>query len=175
MTRFVLVATVLSYLITPIALCGDGSDNLASAQPPPANLAPVYVKIIWPCHPATSATKMDRLAIESWITENVDNRHKSNFMAITGWIPLVEEPLETTDLWDGTLDGVHHACQVGADITERKDGRIKITFGWWDASGSRATASLKDEPGSHAVVPVTEAKLKHGMPHVAIFIGVPLK
>jgi hypothetical protein len=114
----------------------------------------------------------DRSVIESWITESIGNRNKADFTAVTAWVPLVQEPLEVTDLWDGKFDGRHAACGVYADIIERKDGWIKIWFSGWNPVGGEATATLKDEPGSRAVAPVTHAKMKHRMPHVAIFIGL---
>lgn len=175
MVRFLLAATVWSYVITPIALSADVPENRTSAQPAPANLAPVYVKIIWPDDPATPAIEKDRPVIESWITKSIENRDKADFTAVTAWVPLVEGPLEATELWDGKLDGGNPACHVVADVFERKDGLIKISFRGWTPSGAEATLTLKDEPGSREVVPVTQAKKKHGVPHVAIFIGLRAK
>ena len=176
MPRFLLVVTILSYALTSIALSTDVPESSSAAQPAPANAGPVYVKIIWPVDPATPGIERDGPVIESWIAKDiVENGRQANFRAVTAWVPLVEDPFETTNLWDGKLDGVHRACMVGADMIERKDGRIKISFGWWGAGGQEATVTLKDEPGSREVVPVIQAKTKHGVPHVAIFIGVPVK
>ena len=175
MTRFLLVVTVLSYLITPITLSADEPEKSGTAQLAPSNLAPVFVKIIWPDDPTTPVIETNRPAIESWIIKNVDNRNKANFRAMTAWVPLVEEPFEVTDLWDGKLDGKYPACGVFADIVERKDGSIKISFSGWGPGGGEATVTLKDEPGSREVVPVTQATTKHGAPLVAIFIGLHVK
>ena len=172
MARFLLAVTVWSYVITPIALSADGPENRTSAPPAPANSAPVYVKIIWPVDPATPVIEKDRPVIESWIAKSIENGRQANFRAVTAWVPLVEESFEATTLWDGKLDGIERPCIVGADITERKDGRIKITFRGWTPGGAEATATLKDEPGSRGVVPVTQAKTTHGVPHVAILIGL---
>lgn len=174
MTRFLLVVTILSYTLTSMALSTDVPESSSAAQPARVNAAPIYVKIIWPVDPATPVIKRDQPVIESWIIKSIDEEQcQVNFRAVTAWVPLVEDPLEFTHLWDGKLDGVHRACMVGADMTERKDGRIKITFGGWDPGGAEATVVLQDEPGSREVVPVTQAKTEHGMPHVAIFIGLP--
>jgi len=175
MTRFLLAVSVWSYVITSIALSADAPENPTSAHPAPANAAPVYVKIIWPVDPATSVIERDRPVIESWITKSIENRGQAKFRAVTGWVPLALGPLDATALWDGKLNGVHRACIVVADITERKDGWITITFRGWGPTGGEATAALKDEPGSREVVPVTEAETRHGMPHVAIFIGLQVK
>ena len=176
MTRFLLAVAILSCAITSIALSTDVPENSSAAQPAPVNAAPVYVKIIWPVDPATPVIERDQPLIESWITKSIDeNERQANFRAVTAWVPLDEDPFKTTDMWDGKLDGVHHACMVGADIIERKDGKIKISFGWWDAGGSEATVTLQDEPGSREVVPVIQTKRKHGTPHVAIFIGLPVQ
>ena len=176
MTRFLLAVTILSYALTPFALSTDVLENPSSAQLAPANAAPVYVKIIWPVDPATPVVEGDQPVIESWIAKDIDeNGRQATFRAVTAWVPLVEAPFEAMNLWDGRLDGVHRACPVGADMTERKDGRIKITFGGWDPGGAEATLTLKDEPGSREVVPVTQTETKHGVPHVAIFIGLPVQ
>ena len=176
MTRFLLVATILSYTLTLIALAEDVPENPSSAEPAHANLNPVYVKILWPVDPAAPVLEGDRPVIESWIAKSIDEgRRQATFRAVTAWVPLVEDPFETTRLWDGRLDGVNHACIVGADMTERKDGKIKITFRGWNPGGVEATVTIKDEPGSREVAPITQNKTEHGVPHVAIFIGVPVQ
>jgi len=172
MTRLLLAFTVWSYVITPIALSAGGPENRTSAQPAPANLAPVYVKIIWPDDPATPANEKDRPVIESWITKSIENRSKAKFRAVTGWVPV---PLDGTELWDGKLDGTTWTCIVYADVFERKDGLIKIRIDGWSPASTGLIAQIIDEPGSREVVPVLEVKNKHGMPHVAIFIGLPVK
>jgi len=174
MVRFLLAATVWSCVITPIALSADGPENRTSARPAPANLAPVFVKLIWPYDPATPSIEKDRPITESWITENIDNRSKANFEAVTGWVTLGEGPF-ATGLWDGELEAGNSTCHAIADVFERKDGLIKIYFRGWTPVGAEATVTLQDEPGSREVVPVTQAKTKHGMPHVAVFIGLPVK
>ncbi len=177
MARFLLAVTVLSYVITPIVLSADGPENRTSAQPAPTNLAPVYVKIIWPDDPATPANEKDRPVIESWITKSIENRNTANFRAVTGWVPLAGEPDEITDLWDENwgveLVKGHPECFGHADIAERKDGWINISLIGWTLGGF--TTTLKDEPGSREVVPITQAKTEHGMPHIAIFIGLRAK
>jgi len=179
MIRFLLAVTVLTYAITPIALSADEPGNVRPAQPAasrsaPANLAPIYIKIIWPDDPATPATENDQPNIESWITKSIEKRNKGNFRAVTGWVPLALGPFDATDLWDGRLDGAHCTCIVGADVFERRDGSMKIRINGWSPGGDHVIATLKDEPGSREVVPVTQAKKKHGVPHVAIFIGLPV-
>lgn len=175
MARFLLAVTVLSYVITSIALSADEPKKGASAQPAPAKLAPIYVKLIWPYDLATPAIEKDRPVIESWITKSIENRNEANFRAVTAWVPLAEDPFEGNVLWDGKLDGETSACHVVADVFERKDGLIKISFRGWTPYGSEATVTLKDEPGSREVVPVTQVLMKHGLPQVAIFIGVPVE
>jgi len=175
MTRFLLAVSVWSYVITSIALSADAPENPTSAHPAPANLAPIYVKIIWPVDPATPATEKDRPVIESWITKSIENRNKAKFRAATGWVPLALGPLDATVLWDGKLDGESWTCIVGADVFERKDGLIKMRIDGWSPGSTGLIAQLKDEPGSREVVPVPEAENKHGMPHVAIFIGLQAK
>jgi len=164
MTRLLLAFTVWSYVITPIALSAGGPENRTPALPAPANAPPVYVKIIMPVDPAAPAIEKDRPVIESWISKSIENRHKANFRAVTAWVPLVEEePDEGMILWYGAGS----VCPVSEDITERKDGWIKISFQGWTPFGSQTTVTLKDEPGSREVVAVTQAERKHGVPHVA--------
>lgn len=175
-----LAVTILSYAITPIVLSADGPGTDRPSQPAaassaPTNLAPVYVKIIWPDDRAPTAIEKDRPVIESWIAKSIENGNEAKHTASTAWVPLVEEPLEATDLWDGKLDGRHPACAVWADVLERKDGWIKIGFRGWTPGGAEATLTLKDEPGSREVVPVAQVKTKHGAPHVAVFIGLNAK
>jgi hypothetical protein len=173
MTRFVLAATILSCVITSIALSADGPENRTSAPPAPAKSAPIYVKLLLPDDPAAPVVKGEQPVVESWIIKSIDEEQRqANYRAVTGWVRLVSGPFEGTPVWPGgTLDGVG-LCSVDADIFERKDGRIKIEFHGWTPGGARATVTLQDEPGSREVVPVTEAKTKHGVPHVAIFIGL---
>jgi len=173
--RFLLALSFWSYVITPVALSADGPVNNTTTQPVAENRGSVYVKIIGPVDPAAPVVARDQPVIESWITKSIEHRGQGKFNAVTRWVPLVDEPYEGEILWSGAIDGKAHACRVYADITERKDGWIKISFRGWDPFGSQATATLKDEPGSREVVPVTQAKTKHGIPHVAIFIGLPVK
>jgi len=172
MSRFLLGLAVLGYVITPIALSADEPEKSTSAHPAPTSLAPIYAKIIWPDDPAAPTSEMDRPIIESWITKSIENRNKSNFRAVTGWVPLALGPLDTTDLWDGRVDGARHACMVYADVFEREDGLIKMRLEGWLPGSVDFIAQIKDEPGSREVVPVTQATNKHGIPHVAIFIGL---
>jgi hypothetical protein len=175
MTRFLLAVTVWSYVITPIALFADDPENRASAPHASAKSAPVYVKILLPNDPAPRVVEKDSTVVEAWITKSIENRNKANFTAVTTWVPLVEGPHEATELWEGKLDGGNSACHVVADVLERKDGLIKINFRGWTPFGAEATVTLQDEPGSREVVPVNQAKTKHGVPHIAIFIGLQEK
>ncbi len=172
MARFLMAVAVWSYAITPVALFADGPENRASA---PAKSAPIYVKILLPDDP-TAVVEKDSTSVESWIIKSIDEEQRlAKFRAVTRWVRLGDEPLEATSVWrGGTLDGVEF-CPISADIFERKDGRIKITFHGWTPGGARATVTLQDAPGSREVIPVTQAKTKHGVPQVAIFIGLPDK
>lgn len=178
MALFLLAVTVLSYVIAPVALAADDPEKSASAQPDRANLAPVYVKIIWPDDPATPANEKDRPVIESWITKSIENRNTANFKAVTDWVPLAGEPDETTDLWDENwgveLVKGHPECFGQSDVVERKDGRIKISFDGWTL-GMPTIVTLQDEPGSREVVAITPARTKHGVPHIAVFVGLRAK
>ncbi len=170
MTRFLLAVTILSYALIPIALSAD-----VPAKPAPASAAPVYVKIIWPFDPAAPVVEGDSHVVESWIDKSIDeDRRQANFRAVNAWVPLVEGPFEVTDLWNGPLDGVT-LCPFGADIIERKDGWIKISFRGWSPGGAEATVTLQDETGSREVVPFTQFKTERGTPHIAIFVGLRVK
>jgi len=176
MTRFLLAVTILSYMLTPIVLAADVAEAPSSSQPALAKAAPIYVKIFWPVDPVAPVTQNDHRVIESWIFKSIENRHKANFRAVTAWVPLVEEPFEHTHLWDGTSGGISGVCDVYADITERKDGWIKIAILGGTPVGGITTVTLKDEPGSREVAPITQAETaKREMPHVAIFIGLAVK
>lgn len=174
MSRFLLAVTVLSCILTPLVPAADVAEDPSSSQPAPAKAGPIYVKILWPVDPAAPVIENDHRVIESWIVKSIENRHKANFRAVTAWVPLVEEPFEHTHLWDGTLDGKSGVCVVFAGITERKDGWIKITIHGGTPVGGTTTVTLKDEPGSREVAPITQAETaKREMPHVAVFIGLP--
>ena len=173
MIRFSMIMTILSCgfcLITPSTNAQENSLVKAGA----GKASPIYVKILWPIDPSGTVHQKDHPAIESWIVKSMEKRPSTNFRAVTGWVPLVEDPLEATDLWDGKLDGKYPACGVYADITERKEGFIKITFRGWGPGGQEARLTINDEPGSRDVVPVNEAAAKHGKPHIAIFVGPQL-
>ena len=171
MTRFLLAVAILSCAITSIALSTDVPENSSAAKPAPANLNPVYVKFILPVDPANAVIVGDQPVVESWIVKSIDeNPRQANFRAVSGWVRLDEDPFETTELWNGGLKGVVTTCPFHADITERKDGWIKIDVSG-GLDGDRITVALPDEPGSREVAPMTQAQTKHGMPHVAILIG----
>ena len=174
MTRFMLAATILSGALIPIALSADGPEN-SSSKPVPVNAAPIYVKMLLPDDPAAPVVKGDS-TVESWIIQSIDKEQRqANHRAVTGWVRVVTDPFEGTPVWPGgVLDGVS-LCHVGADLYERKDGQIKIEFHGWTPVGPIIKVALPDEPGSRVVVPVTQAKFKHGIPHIAIFVGVPDK
>lgn len=185
MTRFLLAVSVWSYVITSIALSADAPENPTSAHPAPANAAPVYVKIIWPDDPA-GVVGSDRSivigrgqpVVETWIVEGVDEKWcQAKFRALTGWVPLVDKPFEVTDLWNGPLDEMVCPYSFHADICERKDGWIKIHIhGGTPPAGGLITVTLKDEPGSREVAPgPPHVRTERGMPHVAIFIGLPVQ
>ena len=175
MTRFLLAVTILGCTLIPIALAADPPEIPSCSTPASANAGPIYVKIIWPVDTATPEIGADRPVIESWITKGLEYQHKGNFRAVTGWVPLVVEPFEVTDLWDGKLGGMQLVCEAAADMIERKDGLIKMSFLGLTPGVAPSIVTLQDEPGSREVVPVTQAKTKHGTPHVAIFIGVPVQ
>ena len=181
MTRFLLPMIILSCALLGVALLAEVPESLNSSTLAPANAGPVYVKIIWTVDPATPtvdpatptvdpATPVigtDRPVIESWITKSIETQHKGNFRAVTEWVLLVEGPFESTDLWDGKLDGVQLVCESGADVIERKDGWIKIDVG--TGIPVQTIVTLRDEPGSREVVAT-----RGGMTHVAVFIGLPV-
>ena len=175
MTRFLLAVAILSCAITPLALVADLPENSSAAQPASASLNGVYVKMLLPDAPAAPAVQGDSI-VESWIFQSIDKEQRqANHRAVTGWVRVVNEPFEGTPVWPGgVLDGVS-LCHVGADLYERKDGQIKIEFHGWTPVGPIIKVALPDEPGSRVVVPVTQAKFKHGIPHIAIFVGVPDK
>jgi hypothetical protein len=168
MIRFALALIIVGSALALIARSAD----VPNPEPPKA--APVYVKIIWPVDTAT-VREQDRPGIESWVAKEVKNRPEATLTAVTGWVPLVESRYEATTVWDGKVDGLHCACVVSADIVERKGGRIKIVLRGWNPSGDEVTLTLADEPGSREVAPVTKAATKHGIPHVAVFVGVSSK
>lgn len=175
MTRIVLAATILSCALTSIALSADERENSTSARPSSANALPIYVKLLLPDDLAAPVVKREQPVVESWIIKSIDEKQRqANYRAVTGWVRLVWGPFEGTPVWPGgMLDGVA-LCGVDADIFERKDGRIKIEFHGWTPGGAMTQVKLEDEPGSRGVFPVPEAKFKHGLPHIAIFVGVPV-
>ena len=175
MTRSMLAVTIVCFAFVSVARPTDVSKSATSPKLTPAKAAPLYVKIIWPVDPATPGIEKDRPVVESWIAKNIKNWLQGGFTAATGWVPLVENRNEATAVWDGKLDGKDYACAVSADITERKDGRIKILLKGWGPDGGEVTVVLDDEPGSREVVPVTDAKTRQGIPYVAIFIGLQAK
>ena len=177
MTRFLLVVTILSCTITSIALSTDVPENSSTAKPVPANLNPVYVKMILPVDRANAVVVGDQPVVESWIVKSIDETPgQANFRAVSGWVRLDEDPdpFETTELWSGGLKGVVTTCHFQGDIIERKDGWIKIDV-YGGLGADRITVVLPDEPGSREVDPMTQALTKHGVLHVAIFIGLPVK
>ncbi len=174
MTRFMLAVTVWSFTLTSIALAADGPESPTAAQPAAASLNGVYVKMLLPDAPGAPVVEGDS-TVESWIIQSIgEEQRQANFRAVTGWVRLVEGPFEGTPLWGGTLDGVS-LCPVGAESIEREVGCLKIKFHGWSPGGAFAKVTLPDEPGSRVVVPVAEANLKHGIPHLAVFVGVPVE
>ena len=142
----------------------------------PANVAAVYVKIVWPVDPAKPpVVKKDRPVVESWIAKCIKARPRGGEMAVTAWVRLVQSRDETTAVWDGRVDEEQYACAVSADITERKGGRIKILLRGWGPGGGEVIVTLDDEPGSREVAPVTDAKTGLGVPQVAVLIGPQAK
>ena len=90
---------------------------------------------------------------------------------MTAWLPLVKEPFKGTTLWDGKLGDMENACVAYADVTECKDGWIKISFRGWTPYGAEANVTLKDEPGAVTWSRSPRPRLSTAM-HVAIFIGL---
>jgi hypothetical protein len=142
----------------------------------------VYVKIILPIDPAKR--DKDLPVVESWIAEELKKRGQKKFTAATVWVPLplaLEPPLlkwfESTEVWDGRLDGKTWGCPVDGNIIERADGRIKVRLRGWGPGGDRVTDSLTDEPGSREIAagehldPETEQRRPFA--HVAVLIGPP--
>lgn len=142
-----------------------------------AKASSVYVKILWPVDPAVPLRK-NRPRVESWIAEGLSGRPKVEYAAVSNWVTLAEKRDEITDyteVWDGMVDEESYACSVNGSITERKNGLIKILINGWGPGIITQTLSLDDEPGSRKITPVTTKETKLGIPHVAVFIGLPTK
>jgi hypothetical protein len=171
MTRLFLasIAVVSALAVVPYAVKGQKPTPEKGALPKSNQ---VYVKIILPTDPATR--DKDRPVVESWIAEQLKKRGQSKFTAVTGWVPLTVKRLESTEVWDGGLDGKAWGCPVAGQITERADGRIKVLLdGWSPAAGRGVTVSLTDEPGSREIAAVERIKTEQGLPYVAVLIGPP--
>ena len=172
MTRFFLasIAVVSAVAVVPYAVKAQEATPKKGAQP---KFNQVYVKIILPGDPATR--DKDRPVVESWIAEQLKKRGRSKFTAATAWVPLDFSPVtgglddHATPVWDAKGWG----CPVSGEITERADGHITVRLIGWGPGGDRVTVSLRDEPGSRAIVAVEEAKMEQWLPYVAVLIGPP--
>jgi hypothetical protein len=131
----------------------------------------VYLKIIMPIDSVDR--EKDPPVVESWIAEEVKKLGQAKFTAVTGWVPLDLSPFEATHVWDGGKLGDLLYCPVGADISDRAEGRIKILLKGWHPGGAEVAVSPMDEPGSRGIAAVEELKSEQGMPYVAVFIGPP--
>jgi hypothetical protein len=174
MTRSALVVAILGFAFSLAAQSADTPKIAGAAKPEPSKGAPVYVKIFWPVEPGTVNEK-DRPVVESWVSKSIDKRFKSNLIAVSEWVPLVEKRYEATNIWDGKVDEKVYACSVSSVIAERKKGRIKIVVYGWAPVPAEVALILDDEPGSREVVPVSDAETKQGVPYVAVFVGVQAK
>ena len=168
MTRQLLAIIVSTLTLVPYAVKAQEPTPKKAAQP---KFNQVYAKIIMPTDPADR--DKDRPVVESWIAEDLKKLGQARFTAVTGWVPLDLSPFEETHVWDGGKLGDTLYCNVGADIPERAKGRIKVHLSGWNPGGAFATVSLRDEPGSRAIVAVEQAKTEQGMPYVAVLIGPP--
>lgn len=170
MTRFVLAFAVLNFALPQAIQPAEVPKAAAASKPEPSSGAPVYIKFLWPID-LNKDNDEGRPKVESWVSKGIEKQFKAKLIAVNEWVPLVEKRYETTDIWDGKLDGKECACRVYAVIDERKGGQIKIVVRGWSPDASEVTLALEDEPGSRMVVPVRKDEAERGVPHVAVFIG----
>ena len=162
----------------------------ALAQDPPAepttrrHFNQVFVKIIVPY--SSRGPTQDGRVVESWIAEELKKRGKTDFFAVTDWVPvcdgLLSDDVVDNRVWVGGRINKIHYCPVGGDIPQRKDGHLLVNVGGWlPVPGCGANITLPDQPGSRAVGPVQflagengePLELEERLPYVAVIITPP--
>ncbi|TWU51418.1 hypothetical protein [Rubripirellula reticaptiva] len=171
------------YTLTPIVAAQPAQDatseSIARRQ-----FNQVFVKVIMPVTARTP--KQDGPVVESWVAEHLKQLGESEYFAVTNWVPICDGLLEDDEVdnrvWGGSL-GNASFCPVGADIPERKDGRVLVSVaGWAPVAGYEVRVTMADETGNRTVEPVLyhspsgEKKQVRGekpMAFVAVLIGPP--
>ena len=175
MTGQLLTIIISTLTLLPIAVFSEAMVRAVQAEEATTkNVAQekfnqVYVKLIMPTDPAGG--DKNQHVVESWIAEDLKKRGQTKFVAITDWVLLFETGGELEDptlIWEG-------GCRVHADISKRKNGRIKIFLDGWAPFSTGVTVSMADEPGNRAIEPVKQLKDDNGMPYVAVHISPPAK
>ena len=154
-------------VLVPSAVKAELPTPLKVAEP---NHNQVYVKIIMPIAPAD--WNKDRIAVETWIADDLKKLGQARFTAVTKWVPLDLSPHEATHLWDGALEK-QQFCPVCGDVSDRAKSHIKVTASGWSPGGAHVNISLRDEPGSRGLMAVKDCKTEQGTPYVAVLVGPP--
>ncbi|MEM7559703.1 MAG: hypothetical protein AAF394_11325 [Planctomycetota bacterium] len=181
MKRSILVALLLFTIISSDAA------QLRAQAPTEAKVKrehfnQVFVKLIIPV--TDSYPMQDGPAIESWVKKRLKKLNVAEYFAVTDWVPicdgLLADDIVTNHVWGGVL-GKRSCCPIGADIPERKDGRMQVYLNGWSPGGCEAIIKLDDEPGSRAVGPMQvfggkkhkPLKVDWQMPYVAVMVAPP--
>ena len=143
----------------------------------------VFVKVIMPVTAHTP--RQDGPRVEAWVAEELKQLGKSEYFAVTNWVPVCDDLLAgdivDNQVWDGSLANASF-CPVGGDLPERHNGRVVLSVIGWSPGGVEARVTLADEPGTRAVEPALsrssggEKRLVQGekpMAYVAVLIGPP--
>ena len=167
------ISTFLSAGVVALVLFVPAQLSFANDQPSSAKCA-VYAKIILPVEPPRDGSHP---IVESWISEKLHKRGKSDLRAVTQWVRLAEKGEKVTRVWNATVDGKSWGCPVAGRILERtKDGKVKLELLGWSPVGAEIKGqTLASEIGSRkiAVVDTGEGD-DSGIAYVALFVGPAL-
>ena len=181
--------TRFAYLLIVSVIAAFGAEVSAQDPTPESNARrrfnQVYVKVIVPVTARTP--HQDGRAVESWVTEQLNELGDFEYFALTDWVPICDGLLEDDEVdnrvWPSRLAGSAPFCPVGGDIPERSKGRVTVSVtGWAPVAGYEAKVELADEPGTRAVEPVLaysasgekeQIQVEKPMAYVAVLIGPP--
>lgn len=161
-----IAALVLFVVTAHLSLANDHP----SSQKSSIQKSSIYVKVILPME---SPDEGSDPIVESWIANELRERGRAYFRAVTRWVRLDEEAKGNTPVWDAIVDGTRWGCPVvGKVIDGAEDGEVMVgLFGWSPGAPEIEGQNLAAEIGGRKIAVVdTGQRDDSGLAYVAILV-----
>lgn len=153
------------------------ANDVSAGEDMPATEPAIFVKVMLPedgaDHARTGGTDQaanqaakqlspDDLCVEQWIRQTLKKQRQTQLRAMTQWVRLPPGELDSTPVWDATVDGRHWGCPVGGAHQILPNGRCQVELTGWTPVGAQLRGNvIPMEPGCRTIAKVG---FEHGSP-----------